>query len=86
MGIALMRAFADGVFSKWLKWVTPGIEEREDYPKLINGLLSFALSNPLADVAIVGMRSAKRVEENCAICDDLDNRIDLDELFDYFQG
>jgi uncharacterized protein len=86
MGIALMRAFTGGAFSKWLKLIAPGIELREDYPKLIKGLLSFVLSNPLTDVAIVGMRSASRVEENCSICDDLESRIDPDELFSYFIG
>lgn len=84
MGIALMRAFTAGAFSRWLKQVSPGIERREDYRGLISGLLAFVLSNPLTDVAIIGMRSADRVEENCAICDDLSNRIDLDELFGYF--
>jgi hypothetical protein len=42
------------------------------------------LSNPLTDVAIVGMRSAQRVEQNCAITDDLAGRIDLDELYGRF--
>ena len=84
MGIALMRTFTGDAFSKWLKLTAPGIEQRQDYSALVKGLLTFALSNPLTDVAIVGMRSAALVEENCAICDDLDSRIDLNALFGYF--
>ena len=84
MGIAIMRAFTGGTFARWLQWTLPGIEETEYYPKLINSLLSFVLSCPLVDVAIVGMRSANRVDSNCAISDDVASRIDLDELYGRF--
>ena len=42
------------------------------------------LSNPLADVALVGMRSVGRVEQNCAIVEDLDSRIDLEQIYGRF--
>ena len=35
------------------------------------------LSNPLVDVALVGMRSAQRVRENVAIVNDIASRIDI---------
>ena len=35
------------------------------------------LSNPLVDVALVGMRTAEIVRANAAIADDLDGRIDI---------
>ena len=84
MGIVIMRPFTGGTFSKWLKCVYPGIEKRLDFARLIENLLTFVLSSPLTDVAIVGMRSAERVERNCAIVDDLDRRIDLDALYGRF--
>ena len=43
-------------------------------------LIQFVLSNPLVDVALIGMRSAKRVEENVAICEDLNGRIDISKM------
>ena len=84
MGIAIMRPFTGGTFARWLKWVYPGIEERLDLAKLLESLLTFVLSNPLTDVAIVGMRSVERVEQNCAVVDDLDRRIDLGALYGRF--
>jgi aryl-alcohol dehydrogenase-like predicted oxidoreductase len=83
-GIAIMRPFTGGAFSRWLDRVYPGIEEHVDVSRLMAGLLAFVLSNPLTDVAIVGMRSVQRVEQNCAIVDDLANRIDLDQLYGRF--
>jgi predicted aldo/keto reductase-like oxidoreductase len=84
MGIAIMRPFTGGTFSRWLDQVYPGIKEQIDVSQLMSGLLSFVLSNPMVDVAIVGMRSMQRVEQNCAIVDDLDNRINLDQLYGRF--
>ena len=84
MGIAIMRPLTGGTFPRWLKWAYPGIEERVDLAKLMASLLSFVLSNPLTDVALVSMRTAQLVEQNCATCDDLDGRIDLDALYGRF--
>ena len=85
MGIAIMRPFTAGVFSKWCR---TALKREGDLPdalhNLVEGLLSFVLSNPLTDVAIVGMRSPARVEQNCAICNDLERRIDIDKLYQYF--
>ena len=84
MGIAIMRPFTGGVFPRWLKLVYPDIEERIDVSKLMAGLLTLVLSNPLTDVAIVGMRLVELVEKNCAISDDLEARFDLDPLYGRF--
>ena len=83
MGIVVMRPLTSGTFQKWLSWLDPGIENRVDLPK---ALLSFVLSNPLVDVAIVGMRTAGEVEANVAIADDRQARIDLDELHTRYVG
>lgn len=80
MGIVDMRPFTGGIFPRWIKTAYPGIEELIDFPKLMGSLLSFALSNPLVDVALVGMRTIDRAEQNCAIVDDLSNRVDILEL------
>jgi aryl-alcohol dehydrogenase-like predicted oxidoreductase len=84
MGIAIMRPFTGGTFSRWLDQVYPGIREQIDVSRLMSGLLAFVLSNSMVDVAIVGMRSVQRVEQNCAIVDDLANRVDLDALYGRF--
>ena len=46
--------------------------------------MTLVLSNPLTDVAIIGMRLAELVEKNCAISDNLDARFDLDPLYGRF--
>jgi predicted aldo/keto reductase-like oxidoreductase len=84
LGIAVMRPFTGGAFPRWLKQVYPGLEEQVDVSKLMGGLLSFVLSNPMTDVALAGMRSVERVEQNCAIVEDLESRIDLDQLYGRF--
>lgn len=75
MGIVTMRAPTSGTFQKWVRMVNP--ENTFDYSR---ALIQFVLSNPLVDVALIGMRSAARVVENVNICDDLAGRIDLDEV------
>lgn len=75
MGVVTMRAVTSGLFQKWVQMVNP--ENRFDYTP---ALLQFALSNPLVDVALVGMRDAEIVEQNVRICEDLEGRIDLQEM------
>jgi hypothetical protein len=43
-------------------------------------LLNYMLSDPYADVALVGMRDLYYVEANNAISDDISSRLDLPEL------
>jgi len=42
------------------------------------------LSNPLVDVALVGMRTAEIVAQNVRICEDESRRIDLGELHEKY--
>jgi uncharacterized protein len=75
MGIVTMRTVTSGLFQRWVQGVNP--ENTFDYTP---ALLQFVLSNPMVDVALVGMRDAKIVEANVRICEDLSGRIDLREL------
>lgn len=75
MGIAVMRTVTSGVFQKWVHAVNP--ENTFDYSA---ALVQFVLSNPLVDVALLGMRSASRVEQNVAICEDTAGRIDIGRI------
>jgi hypothetical protein len=49
-------------------------------------LIQFVLSNPLVDVALVGMRDAATVEANVRIWRDVVNRIDLTALHARYVG
>ena len=75
MGIATMRAPTSGTFQRWIKMVNP--QNTFDYTR---ALIQFVLSNPMVDVALVGMRTAARVIENVDICNDIAGRIDLNKL------
>ena len=75
MGIAVMRTVTSGVFQKWIQAVNP--ENTFDYSE---ALVQFVLSNPLVDVALLGMRSVERVEQNVAICEDMAGRVDIERI------
>ena len=47
-------------------------------------LNQFVLSNPMVDVALVGMRTVGEVEGNVRTCGDVGGRIDLEKLFNRF--
>ena len=81
MGIVIMRTMTGGTFAKWVDLIAPTLTRQIDFPK---ALLSFVLSNPLTDVALVDMRLPQWVEANCATSDDLSSRIDLPELYRRF--
>lgn len=72
MGIITMRAPTSGTFQRWIQMVNP--ENTFNYTR---ALIQFVLSNPLVDVALIGMRSPERVMENVEICEDLDGRVDI---------
>lgn len=72
MGIVTMRAPTSGTFQRWIQMVNPS--NQFNYTP---ALIQFVLSNPLVDVALVGMRTAQRVRENVAICNDLDGRVNI---------
>ena len=79
LGIVAMRTATSGIFQKWIQRVNP--ENSFDYNP---ALIQFSLSNPLVDTALIGMRDARQVEENAAICDDLTGRVDLAQLHNRF--
>ena len=81
MGIVTMRPLTSGIFQHWIRLLDPTLEQRVDLPR---ALLGFVLSNPLVDVAIVGMRSPSRVEANVAIADDPAARIDLEAMHERY--
>lgn len=77
MGICTMRSLTSGIFQKWVKQVN-----RNDNHDYTGDLLSFVLSNPLVDVALVGMRTQEMVEAN--VCEDSSRRVDLAQLHEKY--
>lgn len=75
MGIVTMRAPTSGTFQRWIQMVNP--DNTFNYTR---ALIQFVLSNPLVDVALIGMRSAQRVVENVEVCEDLEGRIHIDRM------
>ena len=79
MGILTMRTLTSGLLHKWVQQVNPA--NTFDYTP---HLLQFVLSNPLVDVALVGMRTPAEVRANARICGDLSGRIDIDALHERY--
>jgi len=79
LGTAVMRATTSGIFQKWMRMIRPG----DDYD-YTEALIQFALSNPLVNVVLIGMRSADEVMRNVEILGDTSGRIDLDELHERY--
>ena len=52
--------------------------------RLRQALLSFVLSNPLVDCALVGMRTVQEVEANVAMAADPALRLDLDWMHERY--
>ncbi len=79
MGILTMRTLTSGLLQKWVQQVNPA--NTFDYTP---HLLQFVLSDPLVDVALVGMRTPAEVRANARICGDLSGRIDIDALHERY--
>lgn len=75
MGIVTMRSLTSGAFQRWMAAIRP--DDHFDYSA---ALLQFNLSNPLIDVALAGMRSPAEVDQNIAVLNDTDGRVDLDAI------
>ncbi len=75
MGVVTMRTVTSGLLQRWIQWANP--DNTFDYTP---ALLQFVLSNPMVDVALVGMRDVEILEANVRIVDDLEGRIDLRAL------
>ena len=71
-----MRAITSSIFQRWVQMVNP--ENNFDYT---GALLQFVLSNPLIDVALVGMRTPADVQSSVAAWRDLGRRIDINALW-----
>ena len=76
MGTITMRTATSDTFQRWIRMINPGNEF--DYTP---ALIQYVLSNPLVDVALVGMRTIDIVEKNVAIAEDTNGRINLDDVF-----
>ncbi len=74
MGVVTMRTLTSGIFQRLFRQCFPGVAS--DLP-LERFLLNFVLSNPLVDVALVGMRRAEEVDLNNALSEDDGARLDL---------
>jgi hypothetical protein len=71
-----MRAITSSIFQRWVQMVNPA--NTFDYT---GALLQFALSNPLIDVALVGMRTPADVQSSVSEWRDLSRRIDINALW-----
>jgi hypothetical protein len=71
-----MRTFTSGIFQKWIRLANPA--DRFDYSA---ALIQFVLSNPLIDVALVGMRTPDEVDANVATWRNEAGRIDVTDLW-----
>jgi uncharacterized protein len=81
MSTVTMRTATSGTFQRWIQMVNPA--NTFDYTP---ALIQFVLSNPLVDVALVGMRDVATVEANVRIWHDVVNRIDLTALHARYVG
>ena len=79
MGTITMRTLTSGIFQSWIETVHPDVSF-----EYAPALLQFVLSNESVDVALVGMRNPRIVEENAALVDDIEGRIDIEELFNRY--
>jgi uncharacterized protein len=79
MGIVTMRTVTSGLLQRWIQWANPN--NTFDYTP---ALLQFVLSNPMVDVALVGMRGVAEVEINVRIAGNLQGRIDLEALHEKY--
>jgi predicted aldo/keto reductase-like oxidoreductase len=75
LGIVVMRTATSGIFQKWIQAVNP--ENTFNYNP---ALVQLVLSNPLVDVALIGMRDEAVLMENVDTCNDLSGRLDLKAL------
>ncbi|HET6196373.1 MAG TPA: aldo/keto reductase [Acetobacteraceae bacterium] len=75
MATVTMRTATSGTLQRWLRMVNPA--DTFDYTP---ALIQFVLSNPLVDVALVGMRDADEVAANVRLWHDVDGRIDVAAL------
>jgi len=81
MGVVTMRTVTSGIFQKFIQAANPA--NTFDYTP---SLLQYVLSNPAVNVALVGMRTVKEVEQNAAIVADTDGRFSLKDIHERYVG
>jgi aryl-alcohol dehydrogenase-like predicted oxidoreductase len=79
MSVVTMRSATSGVVQRWIGMVNP--DNRFDYTA---ALIQFVLSNPLVDVALVGMRDPDIVESTVRIWRNRAGRIDIAALHERY--
>lgn len=77
MGVVTMRTLTSGEFQRLMRHSFPRAAAGMDLNRF---LLNFVLSNPLVDVALVGMRRPEEVEANNALSEGTAARLDLKAL------
>lgn len=77
IGVVVMRPLTSGIFQKLMVAAQPDIQQ---YVNLNEISLNYVLSDPHISTAIVGMRRIVEVDQNNAISDAIDKRIDLEWL------
>jgi uncharacterized protein len=75
MATVTMRTATSGTLQRWVRMVNPA--NTFDYTA---ALIQFVLSNPMVDVALVGMRNAAEVAANVRLWRDVGGRIDIAAL------
>ena len=79
LGTLTMRTATSDTFQRWLRVVNP--DNTFDYAP---HLIQFVLSNPLVDVALVGMRTKELVVKNVELVENLSGRINIDKLYERY--
>jgi len=75
MATVTMRTATSGTLQRWVRKVNPA--DTFDYTP---ALIQFVLSNPLVDVALLGMRDVAELEANVRLWRDTGGRIDIAAL------
>ena len=78
MGIVLMRSTTSGAFPKLMRHCFTKKMEGVD---LDGFLLNFVLSNPMVDSALMSLQSVEDVNWTNTVSDNLDARLDLQEIY-----
>jgi aryl-alcohol dehydrogenase-like predicted oxidoreductase len=81
MGIVTMRTLTSNIFQQWIRHIRP--DDGFDYNE---ALLQFVLSNPLVNVALVGMRSKQQVLANVKTAEDTGNRINMEQIHNWWHA
>jgi uncharacterized protein len=82
IGITTMRSATSGALHKLLHSEFPELDSK----RITRLAINFAISTPLNDCAVVGMKTREEVLENVALVEDTSRRIDVLKIHDRFDG